>query len=384
MRRVAVLALLVLSPMVWPAASKAQTPGPEPRVEANAAMKYWQAFALLPQFNNEEQKTFEDGNKASLQSIEKLVEKSRNSLRYLHRGMKIRQCDWSLDYEDGIELLMPHLQKSRDLCRLACFRARIEFDRGNSKGAVDDALAALTLARQAGREPILICNLVEWAIETNVIETLAANLPKADAACILELTRRLAELPPGATVKNSIKGEARLFYPYVKKMVQEMAAKDREGWFTKFKGLLAPNEDPILVQKLEAMGPQEVLKQVEDLSASYAEMARLVDLPRDQFSMQWDRFEEKTKAANPLAAMLLPAMRKVMAAEDRSLARWALLKAAIAVVQGGKGKLGDYPDPFGKGPFLYQEIPGGFVLKSKLAQADNKPVQLTVGTMTQE
>ena len=43
--------------------------------------------------------------------------------------------------------------------RLACFRARIEFDRGNSKGAVDDALAALTLARQAGKEPILFATL---------------------------------------------------------------------------------------------------------------------------------------------------------------------------------------------------------------------------------
>ena len=30
-----------------------------------------------------------------------------------------------------------------------------------------------------------------------MIETLAANLPKADPASIEELTRRLAELPPG-------------------------------------------------------------------------------------------------------------------------------------------------------------------------------------------
>ena len=132
------------------------------------------------------------------------------------------------------------------------------------------------------------------------------------------------------------------------------------------------------------MGPEGVLKQVEDLSAVYAEMARLVDLPRDQFAVQWDRFEEKSRATNPLAAMLLPAVHKVMAAEDRSQARWALLKAAIAVVQGGKEKLSAHPDPFGKGPFVYQEIAGGFVLKSNLTQADNKPVQLTVGLMPRE
>ena len=74
------MTLLTLPPLVWPVAAKAQTPGAEPSVEANAAMKYWQAFALLPQFNQEEQKTFEEGNKASLQAVEKLVEKSRDGL----------------------------------------------------------------------------------------------------------------------------------------------------------------------------------------------------------------------------------------------------------------------------------------------------------------
>jgi hypothetical protein len=384
MLRCTVLVLLVLPSLVWPVASWAQTGGVEPKVEANAAMKYWQAFALLPEFDKDEQHTFDEGNKAPSQAVEKLVEKSRNSLRYLQRGTRIRQCDWSLDYEDGIELLMPHLQKSRNLCRLACFRARIEFEKGNSKEAVDDALAALTLARQAGREPILICNLVEWAIEANVIETVATSLPRADAASIAEFTRRLDQLPPGATVRNSIKGESRLFYPYVKKMVQGMATRDKDNWFTKFKALLSPNEDPKLLQKLEAMGPQEVLNMVENMSAVYEEMARLVDLPRDQFIREWERFEEKAKAANPLAAMLLPAIHKVMAAEDRSQARRALLKAAIAVVQGGKEKLAAHPDPFGNGAFAYEEIPGGFVLKSKLTQADNKPVQLTVGAVAKE
>jgi hypothetical protein len=42
-----------------------------------------------------------------------------------------------------------------------------------------------------------------------------------------------------------------------------------------------------------------------------------------------------------------------------------------------------YPDPFGKGPFEYQEIPGGFMLKSKLMHAD-KPVTLTIGVVKKE
>ena len=33
---------------------------------------------------------------------------------YLHRGAKLPRCDWSLDYEDGVSLRLPHLPEVAD------------------------------------------------------------------------------------------------------------------------------------------------------------------------------------------------------------------------------------------------------------------------------
>ena len=56
-----------------------------------------------------------------------------------------------------------------------------------------------------------------------------------------------------------------------------------------------------------------------------------------------------------------------------------MLKAAIAIVQGGQEKLKDSKDPFGSGPFEYKPAEGGgFELRSKLTIKDG-PVTLRVG-----
>ena len=87
--------------------------------------------------------------------------------------------------------------------------------------------------------------------------------------------------------------------------------------------------------------------------------------------------------SNPFAKMLFPAVEKVYDADCRLRARRQLFRAAIAVVQGGKEKLLDFPDPFGKGPFEYVELPMGFELTSKLVH-NNQPVSIVVGVPRQK
>jgi hypothetical protein len=76
-------------------------------------------------------------------------------------------------------------------------------------------------------------------------------------------------------------------------------------------------------------------------------------------------------------------MDKIMARERRYQAQIALFKAALAVVQGGPGKLKDTKDPFGDGPFEYRALGKGFELKSNLCY-EEKPVTLTVGQREKE
>src|SRR5262245_13141190 len=120
-----VLCLTLLAPR-FPVT--AQAPDAKPGLGANAAIKYWQACALLPALDKDQEKLLDQWNKVPLDAAaQKLIEKSRNSRVYLQRGAKLPRCDWSLNYEDGIFLLLPHAGKSRALARLVALHARHEF-----------------------------------------------------------------------------------------------------------------------------------------------------------------------------------------------------------------------------------------------------------------
>jgi hypothetical protein len=117
---------------------------------------------------------------------------------------------------------------------------------------------------------------------------------------------------------------------------------------------------------------------LEDLLPVYDKQAKVMALPWKELDAQYPKFFKEAKAANPLAPLLLPAMDKVAASHRRHVTQITLLKAALAVVQGGPEKLKDIKDPFGKGPFKYRALDKGFELKAKLLYK-GKPIVLVVG-----
>src|SRR3954467_3885990 len=162
--------LLFVVPLVGlalgaPAAAQA------PRADANAAMKYWQAFGLMPTLDKDQEKVLHDWDKVPLDAAAlKLIDQGKNSLKYLHRGAGLAHCDWSLDYEDGVYLLLPHCGKARTLAQLAALRARSEFEKGDAAAGVADVVAILRLARHVETEAIMIDQLVGYAIEAIAVQ----------------------------------------------------------------------------------------------------------------------------------------------------------------------------------------------------------------------
>src|SRR4029078_10165875 len=104
----------------------------------------------------------------------------------------------------------------------------------------------------------------------------------------------------------------------------------------------------------------EVIKLVEEGIPLYDEIAQFSALPNNQFEAQYPDFKQKIKAANPVAALLLPAIDQARSKEQRHHPRLAMLLAGIAVVEGGPEKLKDLKDPFGSGPFEYRALDKGF------------------------
>ena len=75
-------------------------------------------------------------------------------------------------------LLLPHLNKARELARLAALHARRELEQGHVEAAAEDAAAILALGRHVGSEPIVISILVRYSIESIAVDLLASYLPE--------------------------------------------------------------------------------------------------------------------------------------------------------------------------------------------------------------
>src|SRR5947209_6298394 len=102
MRRWYLVALFLSPTLFLPSPATARATADDPDHGANAAMKYWQAFALLPSLDKDQEKLLAEWNKVPLDAAAlKLIDRSRESRVYLHRGAKLPRCDWGLDYEDG-------------------------------------------------------------------------------------------------------------------------------------------------------------------------------------------------------------------------------------------------------------------------------------------
>jgi hypothetical protein len=370
--------MITFAALLAAAASLAGEPPAKADVATNAALKYWQAFAQLPPRDEAQQRRLADWRTTPLDdAARKLASESEKSFLYLRRGAALPQCDWSLDYEDGVGLLLPHLDKARTLALFACLRARIALADGQAENAVDNLLAALALGRRVA-DPIMIALLVDYAVEQNAIDALALVLPQLDGPALRRLAERLDALPPAATLDQTIVTERDYFGGWTIRWLKEQERTAGGNLRANVQALIVGSQDAEEVMKLvDDRSARRLIETLEALGPFYEEQRRLVGLPRKQFLAEWPTFQKK-HSANPVGRLMLPALVKVVDARDRAAGRLALLKAAVAVKRDGEPALAKHADPFGTGPFQYTARPHGFELRSAL-QIDGKPVTLVVG-----
>ena len=121
-----------------------------------------------------------------------------------------------------------------------------------------------------------------------------------------------------------------------------------------------------------------VIKFATEALPSYDLLAKKLDLPLDEFDREFKR-ESAKQAGNPVYKVFFPALAKVRQSRARADVRRALLSAALAVQLDGKDALKDHADPVAGGMFDYVAFEGGFELRSKFKNEDNKPFSLSVG-----
>jgi hypothetical protein len=343
---------------------------------ANAAMKYWQAFALMPELSKEQEKKLRSTSSPLDSADEKLIEEADGSLRYLHRGAAIRTCDWSLDYDDGPFMAIPHVEKARTLARLACLRARQFFARGRPNDALADIITTFVFSRHVGADPIFLNVLIQYSIEQSAIEVVALHLGEFDKPLLATLSARMAELPKGPSLADCVLAKKRQVVDWLIGRVEAAASESRD-WKEEIRRVCGP--DPQVRSLLEAGGDAAgTAKLLRKISHRYEEAAKIAALPTREFATYWHRWQEGAHAADRGIRVFELPLEEIGDSTRQWQTRLALFSAALAVKLEGKQRLNEILDPYDGRPFEYVELPQGFELRSRLV-VRGKQVMLTVG-----
>ena len=351
---VLVFGMIILAPSFVFAAPPAEPNGGQPELAANAALQYWQAFAQMPSLDGERQKLLDDWKTVPLDNpdVQKLLGESHASMKFLWRAANLKQCDWGLDYNDGISMMLPHLAKSRDLARLAALFARNEAERGNFGVLGQNGAAIMALGRHVARDPFMVCLVMRFEIEGMVVDLVAPYVPRINVP-YAKTVEMFESLPPAPSALQTIVAEKKFVIEWMPQELRRAEEQQQGAGLKLWKSILGP-DGPNEFKRIGSL--DAALKTIEDVYPVYDELAKLVALPKEEFDAAYPKFRQRVEVDAPLTRFILPSIDKLIAKEHRNDARMAMLLAGIAVAQAGPEKVKDIPDRFGNGPFEYRAL----------------------------
>ncbi len=340
----------------------------------------------------------------------------KNALQQVDRAARMDKPDWQLLDKlraDGIGLLLPDLQKMRELAQGLHARFRDEIAQRRFDDAVVTAKTMFALSKHVGEHPTIIGQLVAIAIANVAIQPLEEMIGQPDAP---NFYWALAHLPvPFIALDRGIEGE-RLIAGSVSlglddqkpmttaqlkaaiKMINGLTGdgpNDRRGQ-ERLSGLAQDDaymagarkrltETGIPADRLATFSNYQVILLNEriEFEIQRDELMKLSPLPTWEAISRMDEAERKAAKAT-LFSGLLPSMHMVRRAQGRLEQRIALLRHVEAIrlyaaTHGGKvpAKLSeiDVPlpiDPFTGKPFRYEVIGGVAHLRGIPPKGDEK------------
>jgi len=211
----AIVLMLATLPAVPVCGSEATTN--QPAEIENAALVYWQSFALLPNLSEKEVKLLAqiEANEQRPSAASAILRKSQTSLGLVQHVSAKTQCEWQL-IANGPATLLPHLGKARLLGRLLVVSSRVAAEEKRFAESIDQLAQALILARNVDEGSMVALLVGEW-IEALAIQA-ASNISDLDSESVQQLRRMTADLPNRLTFHDAIKAERDLFVPWLAKI----------------------------------------------------------------------------------------------------------------------------------------------------------------------
>jgi len=362
----------------------------EGRTDINPAMHYYRAFTLAPDLSQADRdylfNTESRGQKLP-ERFGELVGRYDNQFKLVRQAAQAAvPCDWGVDMTAGPATMLPHLARCKAVAQTARLRAMWDLQNGRQEDAIEDLVAALTLARNSSRDGILISALVQIAMENILCSAVAENFYQFSPENLKQLADRFDAAPLRGTVAACIPMEKACFSDWLINKIEQLQ-KDNPGNDNKVMaasrelvaGFDGPEEGqptqpkPSLWEKVNraAGGTSDgVLKLLREEDPFFQRMAETMALPPGQYEDQMKQFmTEIRKSSNPLVPHMFSAWEKCQPKEFAVLVELAMVRAAVEYKLQGTAGLQRVADPYGQRPFtlerfVSQGVDRGFKLKS--------------------
>jgi hypothetical protein len=241
------------------------------QIRGNAALPYHRAILLATENRGPDwKKSFEADQKIDelaglplkdipLDELRSYLQSWRSVLREVEGGAKRDSCDWDLERRidaDGIGVLLPEVQKMRELARALSLRCRLHIAEGKLDEALADVRTGFAMARHTGKGPTLIQALVGFALFQIFAQRLEQILEMPDCP---NLYWALTALPrPFHSMRKPIEGEVRSLegsLPVLRDlekgpMSTEQVRAALEHWSLGFQRLSEGSEDAVVHGRL--------------------------------------------------------------------------------------------------------------------------------------
>jgi hypothetical protein len=341
----------------------------------NAAPHYRRASTLLAPHNRAELRILANANSISLsQTTANLIQRTEPALEELFRGAMLPECDWGPasyhELDADSKLSLPIYQ----LSQIACLRIRHTLQRQDPQTAIDDLLKLVKVARDFGRGGTYLFKIAQFAVESLVVDTAAANLPEQDALTVQTFVSALEKLPSAGSLLETVQQEKRYLCEYVRSQIENTSLSASLDQLCQ----MASKEEAECIIRA-ATDKNALLRLVDALATLFDEVGTILMDSADQQHNALATLGERHAAANPLVMSFIRHTEVVAYAAARADARLAMLQAALAAVHDGTEIQQILADSGRCGQFEICSFNGGFDLTARLPFPGRPPVTLTIG-----
>ncbi|MFO0857327.1 MAG: hypothetical protein U0640_08240 [Phycisphaerales bacterium] len=310
----------------------------------NAAVEYLKIWKGMPRdvvakMSNEADPEHE----AALRDNQPLIES-------LLAVSEIKECDWGLDYDAGMDLLLPELGHLRTSARLFAYDAVRLLETADAiKDDIKQQKAARRLAAMwrvpthVAGDRVLISSLVGIAIsslgEDRATELMEEQkLSVSSAQIVLNAVREFASRgdDPFGT-RQSVLGEKELMLGWVRR---EYTTGTDAGvrLAAKFAG---ESISPLAKSRIESLNGEQVAGELDRLEPYYDKVLEAWDKPvpegKAELDKLWQGLEDGEYGV--LSNVLLPAFNKVYASHTKSMRDLKVFKKTLETYIANNGKL---------------------------------------------